>query len=138
MPTAAATLADLLSRRRPRTSLERPFYTDETIFSHDLERIHRRGWLYAGHISQIPNSGDYFLFEIAGESLIIARDKNASVHALFNTCRHRGSALCTTAAGNAPRLVCPYHQWVYDSTGNLLAAPHAPENFDRSQFPLHR
>jgi Rieske 2Fe-2S family protein len=94
--------------------------------------------LYAGHVSQIPDAGDYFLYEIGDDSLIVIRDPEGAIHALFNTCRHRGSALCSVPTGNAKRLVCPYHQWVYDTAGNLLAARHSEGTVKLADYPLHR
>ena len=115
-------LPALLARQRSGFCLEQPFYTDPEIFEMDMERIFRRYWLYAGHVSQITNPGDYFTFEIGRESLIVVRGQDQRIHALFNVCRHRGSRLCVEGSGHSKRLVCPYHQWVYDTDGALLSA----------------
>ena len=58
-----------------------------------------RGWLFAGHSCQIPKPGDYFLYEVDGDSLIIVRGNDGQVRALYNVCRHRGSVICEAAAG---------------------------------------
>jgi Rieske 2Fe-2S family protein len=131
-------LHDLISRQRSGFSLEQPFYTAPQIFQIDMDRIFRRYWLYAGHISQVTNPGDYFTFEIGSESLIVTRGQDDRIHALFNMCRHRGARICRENSGNARRLVCQYHHWVYDSDGTLLSARLMPEDFDRSQYGLHR
>src|SRR5262249_51231069 len=55
------------------------------------------------------------------ESLIVARDESARLHALHNVCRHRGSRIVDEDSGNARRLVCPYHQWTYELDGSLRA-----------------
>lgn len=131
-------LEALLATQRPEWSLERSFYTDSAIFDADLDRIFNRGWLCAGHTCRIPNPGDYFTYAVGNESIILIRDPEEGVQALFNVCRHRGSRVCTQPSGNARKLVCPYHQWVYNSNGSLLKARHMPKEFDRANFGLHR
>ena len=67
--------------------------------------------------------------------------RSGHVRAFHNTCRHRGSILCTTEAGRFPRerIVCPYHAWTYDLDGHLNATPQrmATSDFDAAQFGLH-
>jgi len=133
-----ARLADLIARRRPGNSLEQLFYADPRIFDIDTDRIFRRYWLYAGHSSRIPNRGDYFLCEMANESILIIRDQNLQIRALYNVCRHRGSRITTLPTGQIKSLVCPYHHWTYKLDGTLLAARHMPEDFDKSPYGLHR
>ena len=94
-------------------SLERPFYTSREAYERDLDRIWCESWLWVGHASQIPEPGDYILFEFATESVIVVRDREGAVRAHLNVCRHRGSRVCLTAAGNARVFSCPYHGWTY-------------------------
>ncbi len=129
-------LHDLIERRRPGFGLDRVFYTDPAIFEVDLERVYLRHWLYVGHVSSIPNTGDFFLYEIGGESIIIIRNEIGAVNALFNVCRHRGSRICLEERGTVRRLVCPYHAWVYGTDGALIQARHMPETFDPSAYRL--
>ena len=88
----------------------------------------------------IPNAGDYFLREIAGESMIVVRAGAGSVEAFYNVCRHRGTRLCTAAEGSfAGRIQCPYHGWTYGLDGRLLGAPHMdPSFFQHLDYPLHK
>ncbi len=128
----------LLESRRAGWSLEQPFYTDEEVFRADMERMFRRHWLCVGHVGRIPKSGDYFTFRIAGDSLIIIRGDDGRVYAHYNTCRHRGSRLCAAGSGHVRKLVCPYHQWVFDPNGALRSARHMPPDFDKSAFGLEQ
>lgn len=130
------TVDEMIRSRRPGWTLDREFYTGTSVFDADLDRVFRRSWLCAGHTSRIRDTGDYFLFEIAGDSIIIIRGRDQRIHALSNTCRHRGSRVCSAPSGNAKRLVCPYHQWVYDTDGSLLKARLMPDEFDVSEFGL--
>lgn len=127
---------ELIAAHRTGYSLAQPFYTDPCIFERDVERVFQRSWVFAGHISRVSNAGDYFLFQIGTESIIVIRGQGGQVHALHNVCRHRGSRVCLAAQGNRRTLVCPYHAWTYATDGRLLSAPAMPEGFDAGQFGL--
>lgn len=131
-------LNQLIDRQRERHSLTREFYTDPDIYERDVERIFLRSWLYAGHQSEIPHPGDWFLFDFAGESVIIARGADGAINAMLNVCRHRGSRVCVEQSGCAKRLICPYHGWTYDLDGRLVGAPRMNEDFDKAGIGLKR
>jgi len=121
------------------TTLPRRFYADPDHYRRELERFYFNRWICAGRADQIPNAGDYFTRSLADESVIVTRDENGDIHALFNVCRHRGTRLCERSEGHLPlRIQCPYHSWTYDMQGRLLAAPHMPPEFSREDYPLHR
>ncbi len=113
-------------------------YRDPDLYESEIRRIFLKAWLYVGHHSQIPDRGDYFLFEMAGESVILVRDGEGRVNALLNVCRHRGSRICDTPMGHESRFTCRYHGWTYGLDGSLRAAARTPEGFDRSQYGLRR
>src|SRR5262245_11996920 len=102
-------VAELIARRRPGWSLEGAFYHDDEIYRLDIERIWRRGWLFAGHSCQAPRPGDYFTLEVDGDSLLLLRGDDGRIHAFHNICRHRGAILCPEDTGHVRRIVCPYH-----------------------------
>ena len=55
------------------------YYTDPELFRREMESFFFEGWICAGRADSIPNPGDYFLREIAGESIIIvARRRRCS------------------------------------------------------------
>ena len=126
----------LIERHQPGYSLEQAFYTDEDIFEEEFKYIISRQWQYTDHISRIPNKGDYFLFQIAGEEIIIMRGEGDIVYAHYNVCRHRGSRVCLEAEGNTTHLTCPYHAWSYHIDGSLTSARAMPNDFDPAQFGL--
>jgi Rieske 2Fe-2S family protein len=119
-------------------SLAREFYTDSDIYERDIERIFLRAWLYAGHESEISEPGDWFLFELAGESVIVARGLDGEIRAMLNVCRHRGSRICLERSGCSKRLTCRYHGWTYDLEGNLVGASRMKPDFDKSGTSLRR
>jgi Rieske 2Fe-2S family protein len=129
-------IGQLLWERRSDESLAQEFYLDESVFQEDLRHVFHTNWLFAGHTCEIPESGDYFTFEVGDESLLILRDKTGEVRAHFNVCRHRGSRLATEPCGHAKSLVCPYHQWVYALDGSLTNARLMGDSFDKDQYQL--
>lgn len=136
--SAAIDLSRLLAEYRPGFSLPQAFYTDERVYRLDLERIFAHRWLFAGFSCQVPRPGDFFTFEVGDDSLIVIRGDDGQVRALFNTCRHRGSRICGQPTGHVGKLVCPYHQWVYERDGQLASARWMGDDFDRGQYPLHQ
>jgi Rieske 2Fe-2S family protein len=103
----------------------------------DKERVIFRQWQFVDHVSRIPNRGDFFLFTIAGEEIIITRGDEDKIHAHFNVCRHRGSRLCLEKQGRKRRLTCPYHAWSFELDGRLANARQMPDGFDPNDYSLH-
>ena len=131
-------LKQLIDSRSPGHGLPRPLYHDELLYRAEMDGIWRNGWLFAGHSCQIPNAGDYFLYEVDGDSVIIVRDNDGNLHALYNVCRHRGSLICDAPEGTVKRFVCPYHQWTYALDGHLLVWRGMQDGLDKSQLGLHQ
>ena len=94
------------------------FYTDPQIFSLEREGTLSRTWQYAGHESQLQQRGDFFTFQIAGQSLFCVKDNDSVIRAFYNVCQHRAHEL-VSGAGNKRVLVCPYHAWTYNLDGRL-------------------
>ena len=133
---ARSDMISLLKNRREGYTLARPFYTDPAFFELDLENIWYRDWLFAGHDVEIPQPGNFFTMQVGAYNLIVIRGQDGAIRALHNSCRHRGSRICTTEAGSAKRLICPYHQWTYDTDGTLLRARHMEGEIDKTAFGL--
>jgi phenylpropionate dioxygenase-like ring-hydroxylating dioxygenase large terminal subunit len=98
-------------------------YTDPGFAKLERDGLWMKTWLLAGHISELPEAGSYFLFHQLDQSVIISRGKNGEVRAFHNSCRHRGSALLLEQKGKAMRFVCPYHAWGYSLEGELKSVP---------------
>jgi Rieske 2Fe-2S family protein len=121
------------------TTLPGRYYTDAEHFRREMERFYFGRWICAGRSEQVAAPGDFFLREIAGESVIVTRDAAGEVRAFYNVCRHRGTRLCVDAEGAFPgRIACPYHGWTYGLDGALIGAPHMEKSeFARADYPLH-
>jgi Rieske 2Fe-2S family protein len=126
----------LLSRYQSGFSLEQPFYTSAEILSAEWDAIWKQHWIYAGNVAQLKKAGDYFLYKINQDEIIIIKGNNDDVHAHFNTCTHRGSAICLEQKGHAAKFICPYHQWVFDKDGRLLNARMMPDDFCKEEYNL--
>jgi Rieske 2Fe-2S family protein len=121
-----------------KTLLQRYFVSPQ-IFAEEQQKIFSRQWVLVGHQSQIAQAGDYFTAEIAGESLIIVRDKRDAIRGFYNVCRHRGSRLIENRNGRSQGIQCPYHAWTYALDGRLIGAPHMDDvpGFDKADYSLH-
>ena len=119
-------------------SLAREFYCDDAVFAADMQQVVGRKWLVAGHVDRVRQKGDYFLFKIGNESIIVLRTDESTISAFYNVCRHRGSLICTKPFGRVARLTCGYHAWSYGLDGALLAARLMPADFSKADNGLHR
>lgn len=96
-------------------------YTDERIFQEEMGKIFAKTWVFVGHESEIPNTGDFKTGHIGLQPVIVSRAEDGEVHVMVNRCVHRGAAVCRESKGNAKEFNCPYHGWVYGNDGRLLA-----------------
>ena len=115
------------------------YYTSPEIFAEEVERIFTRRWVCVGRAAELPDPGDYFLADVAGESVIVLRDQGGTLRAHYNVCRHRGTRLCEERRGRLSETIqCPYHAWTYTLDGQLIGAPHMSEveGFHKRDYPL--
>jgi p-cumate 2,3-dioxygenase alpha subunit len=107
-----------------------------------MQTVFGRCWLYLGHDSEIPKPGDFVTRRIAQREILFTRDRKGEPRAFFNSCTHRGVAVCRQKSGNRKNHTCPYHGWVYSSEGKLLnygmAGGYGPEHNARGQYDLKR
>jgi glycine betaine catabolism A len=119
-------------------TLPQRYFISPEIFATEQAEIFSRQWVLVGHQSQIAKAGDYFVREVAGESIIIVRDQKGEAHGFYNVCRHRGTRLCEEEAGHSSAIQCPYHAWTYGLDGRLVGAPHMDkvQGFDKAELSL--
>jgi len=129
---------DGLERAEP--SLPASWYYEREHYREELERIFYHDWLYVCHASSLAEPRSFRRFDIGRQSVLLARDGGGKLRAFHNSCRHRGSALCTAAEGRLKGnlIVCPYHQWSYALDGRLVATSSHAEaaDFDKADYPL--
>jgi choline monooxygenase len=127
------------------------FYTDPAVLALEKERVFRRTWQLVGTLAHpcgepggakrtIADPETYFTCDVAGEPVVVVRDKAGTLRVFSNVCRHRAGPI---AQGSGCRKVlnCAYHGWTYTLDGRLIGTPEIDgvEFFDRStlgMFPL--
>ena len=103
------------------------WYFDPKIYELEMELLFRRGANYVGHELMTPGLGDYQVLDWLHDGGKMLVNNANGVELLSNVCRHR-QARMLQGRGNAQNIVCPFHRWTYDRQGQLLGAPHFPEN----------
>lgn len=97
--------------------------SDPELYELEMERIFGKTWIFLGHESEIPNSGDFVTRDMGSDSVLVTRDKSGEVHVLLNLCTHRGMRVSTLDAGNTQIHTCIYHGWAFRPNGAFLGAP---------------
>jgi len=116
-------------------------YTDPAIFEEEMDKIFSRGWVYVGHASEIPQSGDFRVTTIGRQSVIMVRADDGQVQLLMNRCTHRANAVCQVERGNAKMFRCAYHGWTYRNNGDLASATYQDRydaSFRKEDYGLRR
>ena len=100
----------------------RGIFTDPELFELEMKHLFEGNWVYLAHESQIPEPGDYYTLTVGRQPVMITRDKENQLHALINSCSHRGAMLASRKAGNKSSFTCPFHGWTFSNNGKLLKA----------------
>ena len=96
-------------------------YVSRAFYQLEVEKVFKQDWIGVGHVSQIPNVGDYFCFEMFSEPIVVVRGPDR-IRALSRVCLHRWAPV-VEGKGNAKIFSCPFHKWGYALDGQLLGAP---------------
>lgn len=123
-------------------------YTDQDVYQRELQRIwYGPHWLYCALECEIPNVGDFKTTTLGERPVIVVRSAEDEISVVENRCAHRGVKFCQARQGHTKDLLCPYHQWAYDLTGNLVGVPFRrgvkrqggmPRDFDPGNHGLNR
>jgi phenylpropionate dioxygenase-like ring-hydroxylating dioxygenase large terminal subunit len=120
-------------------TLDAARYTSAAFMRREWEGMWTRTWLLAGLESDLSSAGDFFVFDIGPESIVVARTREGTVAAHYNVCQHRGNRLVVADRGCVKAITCPYHGWSYDLDGRLRAVPDADrfsQGIDRAALSL--
>jgi choline monooxygenase len=109
------------------------FYTDPAILDVEKGRIFRRTWQLVGTLDHacgevegvkrtIADPESFFTAEVAGEPIVVTRDKHGVLRAFSNVCRHRAGPIAS-GSGCKNVLRCGYHGWTYTLDGRLIGTP---------------
>lgn len=94
-------------------------YCDSGLWAREIAAVHRSVPLPLSLSCELPDTGAYKAMTVAGVPVLLTRTATGAVQASLNSCRHRGAALLPEGTGVTRRLVCPYHSWCYELTGEL-------------------
>ena len=111
---------------------EIPFtnYTSPDYAAAEYDHMWSRTWQWACHVDHIPESGDYYVYDVGPHSALIVRTTDGTIKAYYNACMHRGTQLRSPGScGFATQLKCPFHGWTWSLDGDLIEIP------DRWDFP---
>jgi len=117
-------------------SMPGAFYTDPDVLALERDRIFLREWACVGRVEELARPGDFLTVEICEEPVVVVHGLDGKIRAFSNVCRHRG-ALVARGRGNGTRLICPYHNWSYDTAGRLTVAPRLPPRPDFDPAACH-
>ncbi|MFT5134713.1 MAG: Rieske 2Fe-2S family protein [Gammaproteobacteria bacterium] len=120
-------------------SLPSRSYYCADVYAAELENIWYRQWVCVCRSDVLVKPGEYRVFQLGTQSIIVVRDKHKALHAFHNTCAHRGSILCENESGQfrANRLTCPYHRWSYDLSGKLIGVPYLETQGSEKHISLY-
>lgn len=123
-------------------------FHSQAIYDREQELIFRGPtWNFLGLEAEIANPGDFKSTFVGDTPVVMTRAEDGVLAAWVNRCAHRGAMVCRTLRGNAKAHNCVYHQWSYDTRGNLLGVPFLrgqkgaagmPKDFKRDQHGLRQ
>ena len=118
-------------------SLQAEAYTQNEWFSLEQNAVFSHSWQWVCHIEKLREPGAYVTTTIAGQSIMVVRDKDGTQRAFYNVCKHRAHELLQ-GEGTVGHIMCPYHAWAYRLDGKLQVAPHTKslKGFDKSEICL--
>ncbi|MCS6500552.1 Rieske 2Fe-2S domain-containing protein [Burkholderia thailandensis] len=99
-------------------------FSSQAVYDREQERIFRGPtWNFVALEAEIPKPGDFKSTFVGDTPVVVTRGEDGALAAWVNRCAHRGAQVCRQARGNASSHTCVYHQWSFDSCGNLLGVP---------------
>ncbi|WP_226576881.1 aromatic ring-hydroxylating oxygenase subunit alpha [Acuticoccus sediminis] len=129
-------LGALIAARRPGYSLPAALYTGAAAFEADISVVFHHHWIVVGVEADVPEPGDVYAVDIGPTPIILVRDDEGQIRAFHNVCSHRGAKIVPSGRAIVGKLVCPYHQWTYELTGELTGATHMGLDFDKALHHL--
>ncbi|MEM7222961.1 MAG: aromatic ring-hydroxylating dioxygenase subunit alpha [Pseudomonadota bacterium] len=119
-PAARAALCAPIEEASPFPAIA---YTSQDYFDLEVERVFASNWVAIGMAPSLANPGDAHPLWVFGFPLLMVRDEAGTLRVFHNLCAHDGCPVVTTRRTGLERLEAPYHGWLYDLQGRLIAAP---------------
>lgn len=114
----------------PVDAVPRSRYTDPAFAAQEREAMWSRVWYLAARVEDVPEPGDFIVYDGPLTSVLVTRDDSGSLHAFHNSCPHRGMRLCDSE-GAVGKITCPFHAFRWNLDGTL---DHVPSRWDFPQI----
>lgn len=106
------------------TEAHKDLYIDQELFELEMTHLFANTWVYVGHASEVPKSGDYTTTTVGTQPVVMVRQGDGGIKVLHNRCPHKGVKVAGEACGNTGKFFrCPYHAWTFKTDGKLLSVP---------------
>lgn len=97
-------------------------YISQDYFDAEVEKMWRKTWQIACRAEELAEPGDYVVYDIVDDSILLTRTNAGEIKAYVNACLHRGTALCE-GKGNTRAFRCPFHGFTWTLDGVLRWVP---------------
>jgi len=108
-------------------------YYDREFFELENKKLWPRVWQMACRLEEIPTKGDFVVYDILDQSVIVTRVDETTIKAYHNHCRHRGVELLKDRGRRSGGFICPFHGWRWDLTGKNTYV-YEPEAFSKENM----
>lgn len=106
------------------TEVHKDLYIDPELFELEMEHLFAATWVYVGHASQVPKTGDYYTTTVGNQPVVMVRAADGAIKVLHNRCPHKGVKVAGEVCGNTGKFFrCPYHAWTFKLDGALMSIP---------------
>ena len=104
-------------------------YTDEAWFKLEQAHLFGKTWQFAGFTEDLQDPGDYLTVQCGLQNILVVKGSDQQLRAFHNLCRHRGTQLLRAVGKKQQAITCPYHDWTYNLTGELISVPEKEKEF---------
>ncbi len=114
--------------------VHRDVYTSPAVFEREMTQLFANTWVYVGHASQVPSTGDFITTTIGTAPVVMVHHTDHSIRVLHNRCPHKGTRVANDPCGNTGKFFrCPYHAWSFRTDGSVAAIP-LPQGYADTDF----
>lgn len=99
-------------------------YTNDAFLELEELTLFARNWVFATLAHRLPKAGDLVALQIAGQDIILVRQKQGDIRAFHNVCPHRGAKIVDEDRSGQRAITCPYHGWSFQLNGDARQRPH--------------
>lgn len=131
---------------KARTLPSDAFYS-EAFYEAERENIYSKHWIAALFDSDVANPGQVFPFELCGMPLLAIHGMDGKLRVFHNIVPYDGCLAVIDAAEGLEQIETPYHGWIYNLEGKLIAIPfwdgtrkgnlESVANLDTDLIPVH-